>query len=87
MRAVYDNLQTIAAQLPPAVMEQSGETDDPMLNLALRVDRAVKTSRPDSWRGHAPRENVIKSALLTALGGNVEAVLQIFPTIVEQKEY
>jgi type I restriction enzyme R subunit len=87
LRAVYNTLKKDAAQFHAAAQAAPGDTDDPVLNLAIRVDRAVKDSRPDDWRGHAPRESIVKTALLSALGGNVDAVLQIFPVIVAQREY
>ena len=87
LRAVYNSLKKDAAQFHAAAQAAPGDTGDPVLNLAIRVDRAVKDSRPDNWRGHGPKENTIKAALLSALSGNVDAVVQIFPIIVAQREY
>jgi type I restriction enzyme R subunit len=54
--------------------------------LALRIDAAVKASRPDDWRGHQPREQVIKAALYDVLK-DPEGVERIFRIIQAQGEY
>jgi type I restriction enzyme R subunit len=53
---------------------------------AIAVDAAVRVSRPDNWRGHAPREMVIKKAMYDILG-NEAAVERLFLIVKEQKEY
>jgi type I restriction enzyme R subunit len=87
LRAVYNNLLENAENYQTAADAATGDSDDPILNLAMRVDRVVRASRPDDWRGNLPKENTIKAALLSAFGGNMDAVLKIFPIIVAQKEY
>lgn len=54
--------------------------------LALKVDEAVKSSRPDSWRGVQPREQLIKAALYKLLQDFAE-VERVFLIIKAQKEY
>ena len=54
--------------------------------LALRVDEAVKASRPDSWRGVQSREQLIKAALYRVLADFAE-VERVFLIIKAQKEY
>ncbi|SBW13900.1 hypothetical protein BR10RB9215_C10716 [Brucella sp. 10RB9215] len=54
--------------------------------LALKVDEAVKSSRPDGWRGVQPREQQIKAALYKVLQDFAE-VERIFLIIKAQKEY
>jgi type I restriction enzyme R subunit len=54
--------------------------------LALKVDEAVKATRPDGWRGIPAREQVIKAALYGVLG-RVEEVERIFQIIKAQGEY
>jgi len=54
--------------------------------LALRIDEAVRTTRPDSWRGIQARENVIKRALDEVLRDEAE-VERIFLIIKAQSEY
>jgi type I restriction enzyme, R subunit len=55
--------------------------------LALRVHEAVKTNRPDGWRGHQAKENTIKAALLPLLGNDGAEVERVFLIIQAQKEY
>ena len=55
--------------------------------LALKIDETVKKTRPDSWRGITPRENVIKGALMPLLGNDQAEVERIFLIIKAQKEY
>lgn len=85
LRAVYNSLQKNAARFTQCAQEADDDTDDPILNLALRIDRTIKDARPDAWRGFAPKENSIKAALLPVLGGDMEAVLMLFPVIVAQR--
>lgn len=86
LRAVYNNLKKNASRLHAA--QSAGDASgDPVLDLAMKIDQTVKDVRPDAWRGHAPRENMIKAALLSVLGGDMDAVLELFPVIVAQAEY
>ncbi len=59
---------------------------DPALDLALRIDDAVKRVRPDGWRGVQAREQVIKRALFDILLDKSE-VERIFLIIKAQSEY
>ena len=54
--------------------------------LAIRVDEAVKSQRPDGWRGVQAREQIIKSALHGVLQDCAE-VERIFLVIKAQGEY
>lgn len=63
-----------------------GENQDPNLALALKIDEAVRRTRPDAWRGVQPREQVIKQALYNLLGSEAE-VEQVFGIIKQQREY
>jgi len=56
------------------------------LDLALRIDEAVKRVRPDGWRGVQAREQVIKRALYDELKDEAE-VERIFLIIKQQREY
>ena len=85
LRAVYNSLQKNAARFTQCAQAADDDTEDPILNLAVRVDRAIRQARPDDWRGFAPKENRIKTALLPVLGGDMEAVLMLFPIIVAQR--
>jgi len=52
--------------------------------LALKVDAAVKSVRPNAWRGYQPKENMIKAAMLPLLGNSVEEVERVFKIIYQQ---
>jgi type I restriction enzyme R subunit len=54
--------------------------------LALKIDEAVKKTRPDGWRGIQAREQVIKAALYGVLQDESE-VERIFLIIKQQTEY
>ncbi len=55
--------------------------------LALKIDETVRTVKPNAFRGHQARENVIKAALLPLLGNDKAEVERIFKIIVAQTEY
>ncbi len=78
---------------PPAQTDWSAETPegyevsgDPVLDLAVRVDTAVKRVRPDGWRGIQAREQTIKGALYEILKDEAE-VERIFLVVQAQREY
>jgi type I restriction enzyme R subunit len=88
LRAIYNNLKGsgCAMDLVAEPLGAASASDDPLLILALRLDEAVKTVRPDGWRGVQARELVIKNALYRVLG-DVDEVERIFPIIEAQGEY
>ena len=53
---------------------------------AVAVHETVLQYRADSWRGHTPKENAIKSGLYQVLG-NEEEVERVFSIVKQQKEY
>jgi type I restriction enzyme R subunit len=91
LRALYNNLKK--ARRTPAradrVAEAPGEytaSGDPVLDLALKLDTAVRRVRPDGWRGVQAREQVIKAALYDILRDEGE-VERIFLIVKAQGEY
>ncbi len=56
------------------------------LDVALRLDEAVKRVRHDAWRGHPAREMVIKQALNDVLNDEAE-VERIFLIVKGHREY
>jgi len=54
--------------------------------MALRIDEAVRKTRPDGWRDVQAREQVIKAALYGVLRDEAE-VERIFLIIKAQREY
>jgi len=81
LRAIYHNLKRSEAP------EDSMVQDDPVLALAQQIDETVKQVRPDGWRGIQARENIIKTALLPVLNGDISEVERIFFIIKAQNEY
>jgi type I restriction enzyme R subunit len=85
--ALYNNLKTANAQDWMAEdTAHYGEAQDPRLVLALAIDRALKSKRPDGWRGVPARENVVKQALYEVLK-DVDEVERIFLIIMQQSDY
>lgn len=91
-RALYNNLRPwLDARRSirvgePAAPYVSSEAADPVLELALRIDQAVKAVRPDGWRGNPAKENTIK-AELDLLLQDAEQVERIFTILKAQGEY
>ena len=90
-RALYNNLKKAGGTPTRAdrVAEAPGEyavSGDPVLDLALKIDAAVKQVRPDGWRGVQAREQFIKAALYKILQDGAE-VERIFLIIKAQGEY
>ena len=54
--------------------------------MAIKIDEAVKHTRPDGWRGIQTKEQVIKAALYGVLQ-DVAEVERIFLIIKQQREY
>jgi type I restriction enzyme R subunit len=85
-RAIYNNLkrpgEAMVAETPAAYIGEA----DPTLDLALAIDEAVQTNKPDDWRGIQAREQVIKAALYGVLK-DVDEVERIFLIIKAQSEY
>jgi type I restriction enzyme R subunit len=78
---------------PPAPARRAAEapveytvSGDPVLDLAMKLDTAVRRVRPDGWRGVQAREQVIKAALYEILKAEAE-VERMFLIIKAQSEY
>ncbi|HEY3049701.1 MAG TPA: hypothetical protein VGJ72_19830 [Polaromonas sp.] len=52
----------------------------------MRIDAAVKTHRPDGWRGVQAREQVVRKAIFDVLQ-SIALVEPIFLVIKQQGEY
>lgn len=90
-RAIYNNLRSETAfgaanHVAEPDVSYGAEAADKALELAVRIDEAVKKSRPDGWRGIQAREQVIKQALFEVLQ-NVAEVERIFLVVKAQGEY
>ncbi|NWN46267.1 type I restriction endonuclease subunit R [Pseudomonas protegens] len=83
--ALYNNLmpENSVRELARSYGQSSG---DAYLDLALKIDKAVKQARPDGWRGIQAKEMMIKQAMYKVLDDE-EEVDRLFPIIVAQQEY
>jgi type I restriction enzyme R subunit len=91
LRALYNNLKKAVGRAARAdrAAEALGEytvSGDLTLDLALKVDAAVRRVRPDGWRGVQAREQAIKQALYDVLQ-DIAEVERIFLIIKAQGEY
>lgn len=91
-RAVFNNvknspvLQANHVAEPDAPYGLADSEEDPAVELALKIDKAVKLARPDGWRGVQAKELVIKRALYDVLK-DVDEVERPFLIIYAQPEY
>lgn len=82
--ALYNNLgqnETAETRAP-----YGAPAENAVLELALKLDSAVKQARPDGWRGVQAKEMMVKQAMYQVLN-SVEEVERLFPVIVAQQEY
>lgn len=84
--ALYNNLKdrvvTDVAQEPDAPYG----SQDRALAVVLRLDTAIKTRRPDGWRGVVAKEQMVKQAMFDVLQ-DIKEVNRLFPIVFAQKEY
>src|SRR5437867_1493105 len=78
LRALYNNLKD-GAHTPVSEPES-------VLDVALKVDKAVRQARFDAWRGVQARKQMIKRALFGVLHDEAE-VERIFLIVKAQSEY
>ena len=85
-RALYNNLKGAPSQRRVADEQVVYIGKDEALELAMRIDSAVRAGRPDGWRGFPPKEMVIKGLLWDILHDDAE-VERIFLIIKAQPEF
>jgi type I restriction enzyme R subunit len=84
--ALYNNLKdhvSIHAVQEPE-MPYAGRTR--ALDTALALDTAIKSKRPDGWRGAVAKEQMIKQAMFDVLK-DIKEVNRLFPIVLAHKEY
>ena len=84
--ALYNNLKSHVATKKAAEPGAPYGDADATLDLALRIDAAVKQKRPDGWRGVLAKEQLVKQALYEVLK-DIDEVNRLFPIIFAQREY
>lgn len=85
-RALYNNLKSFAGRHPAVRVGDEESNDGNVLELALKLDDAIKTHRPDGWRGIHPREQSVKAAMYNVLK-DVDEVERLFQIVKQQREY
>ena len=83
LRAIYNNLR---ARPRAADGDDGAQAGGPVLALAMRIDAKVREVRPDDWRGHQAKEQVIKRGLYEVVADEGE-VENLFRIIKAQGEY
>jgi type I restriction enzyme R subunit len=91
LRALYNNLKASVdtgtyVVLGAEVPAEYTATGDPVLDVALMLDAAVRSARPDGWHGVHAKEQVIKAALYNVLRDHAE-VERLFLIVKAQGEY
>jgi type I restriction enzyme R subunit len=84
-RALYNNLKPLLLLKPLTVRDAPG-AEDPVLDVALRVDEAVRFARHDGWRGVQTKEQSVKAAIYNVLK-DIEATERTFLIVKQQQEY
>jgi type I restriction enzyme R subunit len=84
--ALYNNLKDQATI--SSVQDLSGPLlpADQALDRALQLDSAIKSRRPDGWRGVLAKEQMVKQAMFDVLQ-DINEVNRLFPIVFAQKEY
>ena len=84
--ALYNNLKDHIAT------DAAQQSDSPYGGLSRAVyivmllDTAIKSKRPDGWRGVLAKEQMVKQAMFDVLK-DINEVNRLFPIVVAQKEY
>jgi type I restriction enzyme R subunit len=84
--ALYNNLKDdVAAGVAQEPFAPYGNQTQ-ALETVLKLDIAIKTHRPDGWRGVVAKEQMVKQAMFEVLK-DIREVNRLFPIVVAQKEY
>ena len=86
---IYNNLPDILALFTSAVMESGTDCEygNTRLELALKIDRAMREQAPAGWKGDDTREKQVLNALFPLLKRNREATAALFELIKNMPGY
>jgi type I restriction enzyme, R subunit len=86
---LYNNLpKVLAAAVPPnTAAEPPSSWGDECLELALKLDKAIREHAPAGWKGDPAREAQVLNAIAPILGKNKAATLAMFEIIKNQPGY
>lgn len=85
-RSLFNNLKAFVQTKPTANVADENEVKDRALELALKLDDAIKTHRPDGWRGVHAKEQSIKAAMFNVLE-DADQVERLFAIVKQHPEY
>lgn len=91
LRAIYNQLEREWTSAVKNTVAQGSATymaasSDSALEAALRIDSAVKTRRPDGWRGVLAKERIVKG-IINDVVKDADKVERIFLILKAQSEY
>jgi type I restriction enzyme R subunit len=93
LRAIYNQLEREAPAPPPADAalgdppgSYGGVVPGSALDVSMRIDAAVRSRRPDGWRGVRAKELVVKS-LIHEIVADAAKVERLFLIVKAQTEY
>jgi len=86
---IYRNLESILSQSLPThtMQENTPEYGDHRLNLALKLDKAMREQAPAGWKGDDTRERQVLNALFPIMSRDRVATQAIFEIIKNQPGY
>ncbi|MDC7704705.1 type I restriction endonuclease subunit R [Vogesella indigofera] len=85
-QALYSNLKDHIAQNAAQQSHAPYGDRDQALDVALTLDEAIKSKRPDEWRGVVAKERMVKQAMFDVLK-DVKEVERLFQIVFAHKEY
>lgn len=86
---LYNNLPAVlAASAPPnTAAEPATQYGDECLELALKLDKAIRQKAPAGWKGDTAREAQVLNAIFPILKKNKAATVALFEIIKNQPGY
>lgn len=86
---IYRNLPVILGLTVDEVAV--GESDEmhsaDRINLAAKIDRAMREQAPAGWRGDEPKEREVKNLLFEVMGKKREATAKLYELVKQQAGY
>ena len=86
---LYNNLPAVlaASALPNTAAEPATQYGDECLELALKLDKAIRQKAPAGWKGDTAREAQVLNAIFPILKKNKAATVALFEIIKNQPGY
>ena len=84
--ALYNNLKGYVAVNRAQEPDAPHIGGDGALGLALKLDAALRSKRPDGWRGVVAKEQMVKQIMFDVVQ-DIGEVHRLFPTVFAQKDY